>query len=103
MDSVLTVLSSTAVYIVAILQMMNETSSVYWTSPWLNMWVFPVNADSIFNDIGMTLLSGMARSFVLEAPHLSSRHSSMNRTRVKVEPELLNAAGEAVIDSRAYD
>ena len=100
--AVLTVSSSTLLYINGILQVMSEEDSLFWTSPWLNFGVFGGNADSILNDIGMMFLSGMARTFVLKVP-LSSTNLSSKKRGVRVEPEVLNAAGEPIINSRAYE
>ena len=100
--AVLTVSSSTLLYINGILQFMSKKDSLFWTSPWLNVGVFGGNADSILNDIGMMFLSGMARTLVLEVP-LSSTNLSSKKRGMRVEPEVLNAAGEPIINSRAYE
>ena len=73
---------------------------MYYASPWLHINVFPVNADSILNDIGMLFLSGTARHLLTTLT--SSTHFSTKRS-VKVEAELLNVAGELIINSRAYE
>jgi len=65
--AVITVLSSSLLYIIVILYISSlDSPSVYVMKPWLNIYVFPINADSILNDLGMMILSGMARRIFLE-------------------------------------
>ena len=92
---VLTASSSTLLYVNVILQIASEEDSLYWTSPWLNFTVFGSNADSIVNDIGMMFLSGMARTIVLDT-RVSSTTFLTKKKSVKVEPELMQAAGEPI-------
>jgi hypothetical protein len=57
----LAVVSSSLLYLAAILQF-----AFFWDtfapSPWLNIFVFVGNADSVCNDVGLLLVSGMAHS-----------------------------------------
>ena len=68
----------------------------------MNVFVFGINAYSVLNDIGMMFLSGMCRKILLESP-LSSWIVSSKKSGVAVEPELLNTAGDLIINSRAYE
>jgi hypothetical protein len=61
--STLTVASSTVFYIEALLFVtIGRKIHVFWRSPWLHINVFGANADSILNDIGICLASGMVRN-----------------------------------------
>ena len=91
--AVLSVSSSTLLYTMGILLTTNSWDSIYWTSPWLNVIVFPINADSMLNDIGMLLLSGMTHSVLLK----------VWPSPAMAELELVNTAGEPIINSRAYE
>ena len=71
------------------------SGSIYWTNPWLNPFVFGIAADSVFNDIGMTCVSGMVREVA------GTRACAYTAGNNQVTP--LNAAGGEVINSRAYD
>jgi hypothetical protein len=54
----LTVTSSSLLYVAAILQFAVLLDTFNFT-PWLNVFVFPGNGDSICNDAGLALVSGM--------------------------------------------
>jgi len=60
--STLAVVSSTVLYANVILYMLMEWYSIYWTSSFLNIFVFGVNADSVANDLGMLLVSGVLKT-----------------------------------------
>jgi hypothetical protein len=55
--STLAVVSSTVLYINAILCF--TIQGPFWEVPWLNIFVFGMNVDSILNDVGMLIVSGM--------------------------------------------
>jgi hypothetical protein len=60
--STLAVLSSSALYVNAILWMfLGERGNWFFTSPYLNYQVFGMNLDSVLNDIGMLLVCGVLK------------------------------------------
>ena len=62
--STLAVVSSSLLYVNVALQMMapsSEEGSIFWTSPWLNLFVFGNNFDSMANDVGMLLICGVLK------------------------------------------
>jgi hypothetical protein len=60
--STLAVVSSTALYINAILCF--TIQGPFWKAPWLNIFVFGMNFDSILNDVGMLVVSGMLKDML---------------------------------------
>jgi hypothetical protein len=57
--STLAVVSTTVVYINCIL--LFTIQGPFWEVPWLNVFVFGISMDSILNDIGMGIASGMLK------------------------------------------
>jgi hypothetical protein len=62
----LAVLSSTALYINVMLMFMSG-SSLWWSSPYLNIFVSGMNLDSVLNDIGMLLACGVIKKITCES------------------------------------
>jgi len=62
--SSIAVVTSTGLYIDLLLYVtLGGVGKLFWTSPYLNSLVFPVNADSILNDVGMLLVCGVFKKF----------------------------------------
>jgi hypothetical protein len=57
----LAVLSSTALYINVLLAFMSG-NSLWWSNPYLNIYVFGTNLDSVLNDLGMLLACGVLKT-----------------------------------------
>ena len=92
----LTVTSSTVLYVNFILAMVSKESTVYWTSPWMNVFVFGKNLNSVLNDIGLLLLSDIpmrAFKWSLQTAALdrclqnTTRLLSPSRSRAAVAPQ----------------
>jgi hypothetical protein len=73
----LAVASSSLLYLAIILYNL-LVQDTFHSSPWLNMFVFPGNADSICNDVGLLLASGMAHSAWTGGGRRSNRISAKN-------------------------
>jgi hypothetical protein len=88
----LAVISSTLLYINGILFVVIRGN--FFTSPWLNPNVFGVNLDSILNDIGLLLMSGILKQATQWSPIRSTAgwfsHSILKTGHdMKVAPEPL--------------
>lgn len=62
----LSVSSSTVLYINIVLFMIFP--GTFYRNPWLNIYVFGANADSITNDVGMILVCGILKKLSFESP-----------------------------------
>jgi hypothetical protein len=66
--SSLAVLSSTAFYINGGLYfLLGGLGTPFWANPYLHIFVFGVNLDSVLNDFGMLLACGVAKKITFEA------------------------------------
>jgi hypothetical protein len=41
--------------------------SIFWSSPWLNVLVFPLACDSVLNDVGVLFVSGVMKNVSVAA------------------------------------
>jgi hypothetical protein len=85
--STLAVVSTTALYINAILCF--TVQGPFWKIPWLNIFVFGMNIDSILNDVGMVIVSGMLKdvSELISTALSSKRRSVFLSNKPSVQPE----------------
>ncbi len=74
LGSAITVSCSTYVFINAMLCFIVQ--GVFWRSSWLNVFIFGINMNSIFNNIGMFFVCGMAKHSIhgTSSPVMTSRH-----------------------------
>jgi hypothetical protein len=80
--STLVVVSSTLLYINAVCCIV-----IGWSSAWLNILVFGINLDSILNDIGMVILSGVLKNASIGAVCEAFKSApSKKMLLVEVEP-----------------
>jgi hypothetical protein len=95
----LAVLSSTALYITAFLWSVLGAPGNWWhASPYLNVWVFGMNLDSVLNDVGMLLVCGVLKK--VDCSSLVSRViSTFGPSRNSVQAVL----PKSVFDSQAYE
>jgi hypothetical protein len=102
--TILTVASSSLLYMNLFLPMtagIPEDGSIFWHSPWLNALVFGINLDSVLNDFGMLLVSGVLKKVSLAS--MSSKASAL-RYKIRKGPKCAPAPpATPVFDSRAYD
>jgi hypothetical protein len=76
LGSTLAVASSTVLYVVVALNFI--VKGPFWSIPWLNVFVFGMNLDSIFNDIGMLLVSDMLILACFKSPRIKSQRVAPN-------------------------
>ena len=91
--------SSTLMYLNVLLYFTIKEGS-FASNPWLNPLVFAISLDSILNDVGMLLVSGVPKNMPSPSVVFSgwTVHTSGNP-----RPAPLNANGELIIDSQAYE
>ena len=85
--STLAVVSSTCLYINALLWFI--IGGPFRSSPWLSIFVFGINLNSILNNIGMVVLSGALKNAsigTLSKALTSAQSSSKKQCVVEVEP-----------------
>jgi hypothetical protein len=95
----LAVLSSTALYTSAILCIVLGrlyVKSPFWINPCLNFMVFGVNLDSVLNDLGMLLASGVLKTMSCTAT--TKQFFTATDREVKVVP-----SPQPVFDSQAHE
>ena len=93
----LAVTSSTALYVNAVLFMLlGEFGNSYYANPLLHIFVFGFNADSMANDIGMLLVSGVLKTVSCGA--LARLYSTIDPRKQSQE-----VATVSVFNSRAYE
>ena len=63
--STLSVTSSTLFYVIFALQM--AVGGIFWSSPWLNVFVFGLACDSVLNDVGVLFVSGVMKNVSVAA------------------------------------
>jgi hypothetical protein len=91
----LAVLSSTALYVNALMVMaLGKDGNQWYASPYLNFAVFGINLDSVLNDLGMLLACGVLKT--VSCTSLSQRFTTA--APPKVRPEV-----QPVFDSQAYE
>ena len=97
----LTVMSSTVLYINAIGFLVGVflvgSETPFWANPYLNMFVFGVNLDSVLNDVGMFLVCGVLKTVSCTAltTYFSAYFSTARDTVVPLP--------QPVFDSQAYE
>ena len=93
----LAVTSSTALYVNGVLFMLlGEYGNPYYANPYLNIWVFGINANSMVNDVGMLLLSEMLKTVSCGA--LARLYSTIDPRKQSQEVAIVS-----VSNSRAYE
>ena len=84
--STIVVVSSTVLYINALLSF--TIGGSFNSSPWLSFYVFGINLDSILNNIGMAVLSGILKNVSIDSVSKTfalARASSKKQSFVEVE------------------
>jgi hypothetical protein len=81
--STLAVASSTALYINGALFF--TIQGPFWKVPWLNIFVFGINFDSILNDVGMVMASGMLKD--VTGKMISSVPLAFSSKKLSVQPQ----------------
>jgi hypothetical protein len=93
--STIAVLSSSALYVNAILWMfLGESDNIWYDSPYLNYGVFGMNLDSVLNDVGMLLACGVLKK--IPSLDLTTRWSARSAHKIDIVPQ-------PVFDSQAYE
>jgi hypothetical protein len=93
----LAVLSSTAMYInYGLFIVLGDYGKPFYANPYLNLFVFGINLDSILNDVGMLLACGIIKKLACETAFLRSSTS----VTIKVEPAM---SIMPAFDSNAHD
>ena len=104
----LAVISSTALYInTGLFLVLGGYGTPFWTNPYLHIFVFGLNLDSVLNDVGMLLVCGVLKK--VDGSSLMKRIATLlppallpSRSAVTVEPDS-QPPHLPVFDSRAYD
>ena len=76
-------MSSTALYINCIFFF--TIQGPFWKVPWLNIFVFGINFDSILNDVGMVMASGMLKD--VTGKMISSVPLAFSSKKLSVQPQ----------------
>ena len=85
LGTILAVLSSTVLYANMVMcNVMGEPGNVWWTNPYLNYGVFGINLDSVLNDVGMILVSGLLKTVSCTA---LAKHFSTAAPKIDVAPQ----------------
>jgi hypothetical protein len=82
----------------------SENPSIWWTSPWLNAFTFGINMDSVANDVGLALASGILSRMPLSG-RMSKRSDRDRNIMVVPEPSFApnSQASSTYIDAEITD
>jgi hypothetical protein len=95
----LSVISSTGLYInVLLFMVLGDLGKPFWANPYLNIFVFGINLDSVLNDVGMLLACGVLKKITRESvqSHFSTAAAH------KVEPSSQPAEDDGDDDDDRY-
>jgi hypothetical protein len=95
----LAVLSSTALYInVGLEVVLGGPGKPFYANPYLNVFTFGINLDSVLNDVGLLLTCGVLKKVTWKAVTARLPSAMSSRKSDKVDP-----AVPPVFDSSAYE